>query len=121
VKLATEHGEHIHAGVGLALEQHLDVVAIDLEKFDGAGQPTLEELAKALHEFRATGKKVISYGNEMTQARYYLAAQSDEILIRSHVLEPDEARDKRGLEPKGLPAPTERPALPAAQEATVND
>ena len=64
-----------------AKDKRIQVVAIDLEKFDGAGQPTLEELAKALHEFRATGKKVISYGNEMTQARYYLAAQSDEIYV----------------------------------------
>ena len=57
------------------------MVAIDLEKLDGAGQPTLEELARALHEFRATGKKVIAYGNEMTQERYYLAAQADEIYL----------------------------------------
>ena len=64
-----------------AKDKRIQVVALDLEKFDGAGQPTLEELAKALHEFRATGKKVISYGNEMTQARYYLAAQSDEIYV----------------------------------------
>lgn len=64
-----------------AKDKRIQVVALDLEKFDGAGQPTLEELAKALHEFRATGKKVISYGNEMTQERYYLAAQSDEIYV----------------------------------------
>jgi protease IV len=64
-----------------AKDKRIQVVAIDLEKFDGAGQPTLEELAKALHEFRATGKKVIAYGNEMTQERYYIAAQSDEIYV----------------------------------------
>jgi len=64
-----------------AKDKRIQVVAIDLEKFDGAGQPTLEELAKALHEFRASGKKVISYGNEMTQERYYIAAQSDEIYV----------------------------------------
>lgn len=45
------------------------------------------------------------------------AAQSDEILIRSHVLTPDEGREKRGLEPLGLPAPA---ALPAAQEVASN-
>ncbi|MGH8208815.1 MAG: signal peptide peptidase SppA, partial [Steroidobacteraceae bacterium] len=43
--------------------------------------PTLEELARALREFRATGKKVIAYGNEMTQERYYIAAQADEIYV----------------------------------------
>ncbi len=40
------------------------------------------------------------------------AAQSDEVLIRSGVLTPDEARAKRGLEPLGQPAP----ALPAPAE-----
>src|SRR6185437_16781172 len=39
------------------------------------------ELARAIHEFRATGKKVIADGNEMTQERYYLAAQADEIYL----------------------------------------
>ena len=64
-----------------AKDKRIQVLALDLEKLDGAGQPTLEELARALHEFRATGKKVIAYGNEMTQARYYLAAQADEIYL----------------------------------------
>jgi protease-4 len=62
-----------------AKDRRIAVVAIDLEKLDGAGQPVLEELARALREFRAAGKKVIAYGNEMTQERYYLAAQADEI------------------------------------------
>jgi protease-4 len=64
-----------------AKDRRIPVVAIDLEKLDGAGQPTLEELARALHEFRAAGKKVIAYGNELTQERYYLAAQADEIYL----------------------------------------
>ena len=64
-----------------AKDKRIQAVAIDLEKMDSAGQPTLEELARAIHEFRATGKKVIAYGNEMTQARYYLAAQADEIYL----------------------------------------
>jgi protease-4 len=64
-----------------AKDKRIQAVAIDLEKMDSAGQPTLEELARAIHEFRATGKKVIAYGNEMTQARYYVAAQADEIYL----------------------------------------
>jgi protease-4 len=64
-----------------AKDKRIQVVAIDVEKFDSAGQSTLEELARALREFRATGKKVIAYGNEMTQERYYVAAQADEIYL----------------------------------------
>ena len=64
-----------------AKDKRIQAVAIDLDKMDGAGQPSLEELARSIHEFRATGKKVIAYGNEMTQARYYVAAQADEIYL----------------------------------------
>lgn len=64
-----------------AKDKRIAVLAIDLEKFDGAGQPTLEEFAKAIREFRATGKKVISYGTQFTQDRYYIAAQADEIYL----------------------------------------
>ena len=64
-----------------AKDKRIQVVALDLEKFEGAGQPTLEELARAIREFRASGKKVIAYGNEITQERYYVAAQADEIYL----------------------------------------
>ncbi len=61
-----------------ARDPRIPVIALDLDKLDGATQPTLEELARALREFRATGKKVIAYGTELTQERYYLAAEADE-------------------------------------------
>ncbi len=64
-----------------AKDNRIQVMAMDLEKLDGGGQPSLEELARAIREFRATGKKVIAYGDEMTQERYYLAAQADEIYV----------------------------------------
>src|SRR6516225_9985651 len=64
-----------------AADPRIPAVALDLEKFEGGTQPTLEELAAALREFRASGKKVIAYGTEMTQERYYLAAQADEVLL----------------------------------------
>jgi protease-4 len=64
-----------------AKDRRIPVLAIDLEKFDGAGQPTLEELALAIREFRASGKKVIAYGTELTQEKYYIAAQADEIYL----------------------------------------
>jgi protease-4 len=64
-----------------AKDKRIPVLALDLEKLDGAGQPTLEELAKAIHEFRASGKKVVAFGTEFTQERYYIAAQADEIYL----------------------------------------
>ncbi len=62
-------------------DSRIQALALDLEKLDGGTQPTLEELARALREFRAAGKKVIAYGAELTQERYYLAAQADEVYL----------------------------------------
>jgi len=64
-----------------AKDKRIPVLAIDLEKFNGAGQPTLEELARAIREFRAAGKKVVAFGTQFTQDRYYIAAQADEIYL----------------------------------------
>jgi protease IV len=70
--------DSIHAGVS---DKRIQVLALDLDKLEGATQPALAELATAIREFRASGKKVIAYGVELTQERYYLAAQADEIYL----------------------------------------
>jgi protease-4 len=68
----------IHAA---ASDKRIQVLALDLDKLEDATQPSLAELAASIREFRATGKKVIAYGSELTQERYYLAAQADEIYL----------------------------------------
>ena len=62
-------------------DKRIPVLALDLDKLESATQPALAELAAAIREFRASGKKVIAYGVELTQERYYLAAQADEIYL----------------------------------------
>ena len=62
-------------------DTRIPVLVLDLEKLDAATQATLEELANAVREFRTSGKKVIAYGTELTQERYYLAAQADEVYV----------------------------------------
>jgi protease IV len=64
-----------------AADKRVQVLVLDLDKLDSANQPALAELAAAIREFRASGKKVIAYGVELTQERYYLAAQADEIYL----------------------------------------
>jgi protease-4 len=64
-----------------AKDTRIPVIVIDTEHFAGAGQPTLEEVARALREFRASGKKVISYGTAFDKAQYYLASQADEVNV----------------------------------------
>ena len=68
----------IHAA---AEDTRIQALALDFDKFEGGTQPTLEELAHAIRDFRATGKKVIAYGNELDQEGYYLAAQADETYL----------------------------------------
>jgi protease-4 len=58
------------------------VLVLDLDKMqDGAGQPELEELARAMRKFRASGKPVIAYGTAFDQDQYYLAAQADKVYL----------------------------------------
>ncbi len=70
--------EAIRAAAG---DKRIQVLALDLDKLESATQPALAELAGAIREFRASGKKVIAYGVEFSQERYYLAAQADEIYL----------------------------------------
>jgi protease IV len=64
-----------------ATDKRVNSLVLELDDMDGAGQPTLEELASALRTFRASGKKVVAYGTDLSQSRYYLAAQADEIYL----------------------------------------
>ncbi len=64
-----------------AADRRIGAIALDLDKFEGGTQPSLEELAHALREFRASGKKVVAYGGELGQEGYYLAAQADETYL----------------------------------------
>lgn len=50
-----------------------DVVSIDLSK--------LQKLGQELDAFRATGRKIIAYGDYYSQAQYYLAARADEVYL----------------------------------------
>lgn len=70
--------DSIHAA---ASDKRIQVLVLDLDKLESGTQPALAELAAAIREFRASGKKVIAYGVELTQERYYLAAQADEIYL----------------------------------------
>ena len=63
-----------------ARDSRIRVLVLNLDQMDGAGgQPTLEELAHAIRDFRASGKKVVAYGTGYLRDQYYLAAQADEI------------------------------------------
>ena len=67
---------------GAAKDPRIKVLFLDLDDFEGAdGLPPLEELARAIQDFRASGKKVIAYGTTLDRDQYFLAAQADQIYL----------------------------------------
>ncbi|HKZ73296.1 MAG TPA: signal peptide peptidase SppA [Steroidobacteraceae bacterium] len=64
-----------------AKDKRIPVLVLDLDYFTGAGQPTLEELARAIGKFRAQKKKVVAHGTLFLQDQYYVAAQADELYL----------------------------------------
>jgi protease-4 len=64
-----------------AKDDRIEVLVLDLEYMTGAGQATLEEVARALRDFRASKKKIIAYGTTFLQEQYYLAAHADEVYL----------------------------------------
>ncbi len=65
-----------------AKDSRIRVLVLNFDQMDGvAGQPTLAELAHAIRDFKASGKKVIAYGQTYQRDGYYLAAFADEINV----------------------------------------
>ncbi len=64
-----------------ATDDRIQALVLDLDAMTGGGQPTLDELARAIDEFRNSDKKVIAHGIAMLQGQYYVAAHADEIYL----------------------------------------
>ena len=47
-------------------------------------QSQMEEIRAALQRFRASGKAIVSYSNQMTDGGYYLASAADKIFMNSY-------------------------------------
>jgi hypothetical protein len=77
----------------------------------------------SMNDVTPVGFKVVFDTSSYLRLDDQAAAQTDQILINSRVLLPDEAREKRGLEPLGelQPANDEPLALPAAPEGADNN
>ncbi len=65
-----------------AKDSRIRALVLNFDQMDGvAGQPTMAELAKAVRDFKASGKKVIAYGQAYDRDAYYLASQADEVYV----------------------------------------
>jgi len=52
-----------------------------LDDLGHTGLAQLREISAAIGRFRAAGKKVVAWGSNLEQRRYYLAAQADEVYL----------------------------------------
>ena len=72
-------------------------IVLDLSNFAGGDQPSLRYIGKALQEFRDKGKPVYAYGDNFSQAQYYLASFANTIY-----LSPQGAVDIHGMATNSL-------------------
>jgi protease-4 len=62
-------------------DKRVEALVLDVGSMAGGGVAKLEEVARAVRDFRTSGKKVYAYGEGFDQAQYYLAAHADEIYL----------------------------------------
>ena len=73
---------NIISGLRLAAkDSRIKLLLILPDQLEQAGLDQLRDIAHAVAEFRATGKRVISAADNYSQGQYYLAAGSDEIYL----------------------------------------
>jgi protease-4 len=70
--------EAIRAAAG---DKRIRALVLDLNSMTGGGQPTLEEFARAVADFRKSGKPVIAHSVTFLQDQYLVAAHADEIYV----------------------------------------
>ncbi len=64
-----------------AQDDRIKLLVINPGMLQQAGLNQLHDIAKAIEEFRASGKQVIAFADTLGQGQYYLAAQSDAIYL----------------------------------------
>lgn len=64
-----------------ANDKRIRALVLDLNSMTGGGQPTLEEFARAVADFRESGKPVIAHSVTFLQDQYLVAAHADEIYV----------------------------------------
>ena len=62
-------------------DERVEVLVLDLSTFRGGRLTKLQDVAKALEDFRSSGKKVIARADFLEQDGYYLAAHANEIIV----------------------------------------
>lgn len=64
-----------------AEDKRVTTLVLELDALLGGGVSKLQEIGQALETFKATGKKIIAFGDNYTQEQYYLASYADQIYL----------------------------------------
>lgn len=80
-----------------ATDKNITGMVLDLQNFAGGDQPSLQYIGKALNEFKSHHKAIYAWGNNYTQAQYYLASFATQISLA-----PQGAVDLHGMATNNL-------------------
>ncbi|MFZ5609250.1 MAG: signal peptide peptidase SppA [Pseudomonadota bacterium] len=64
-----------------AKDERIPMLVLALDDFDGALPAALHEIAAAIDAFKAAGKPVVAYGDNYSQAQYFLASRADQVFM----------------------------------------
>ena len=62
-------------------DDRISMLVLDLKNMQGSGITKLNDVAKAVQQFKSSGKQVIAVGEQYSQNQYYLASYADEIWL----------------------------------------
>ncbi len=62
-------------------DNNITGMLLQLDNFVGGSKPALDYVAKAIREFKSTGKPIYAYGTNYSQSQYFLASNADIIYL----------------------------------------
>jgi len=62
-------------------DKRIQMIVLQLQGVNRTGLSKLQDIAKALEKFKASGKKIIAVGDQYSQDQYYLASSADEVWL----------------------------------------
>lgn len=62
-------------------DDRVELLVLQLQGLHNAGLSKLQDVGKALVDFKSSGKKIIALGDQYTQDQYYLASYADDVWL----------------------------------------
>ena len=62
-------------------DDRVEILVLQLQGLNRIGLTKLQDIAKALEDFKSSGKKIIALGDQYSQDQYYLASTADNIWL----------------------------------------